>query len=157
MTTIKTPKIVPFLWFDGKAEEAALFYTSIFKNSGIGSINRMGKDGPAMSVTFQLEDQVFYALNAGPQYHFTPAISMFINCDTQEEVDELWEKLSEGGQLQPCGWLQDKFGLSWQVIPTLLGKLLGDPNPAKAQSVMNAMLQMSKIEMKGLQEAYDAA
>jgi predicted 3-demethylubiquinone-9 3-methyltransferase (glyoxalase superfamily) len=152
-------KIVPFLWFDGKAEEAMNFYASIFKNSKIGDVTRYGKAGPGpegtvMSATFELEGQKFYALNGGPQFAFTPAISFFVNCETQQEVDELWEKLSAGGQEQPCGWLQDKFGLSWQIIPTILGKLLGDKDPAKAQRVMQAMLQMKKIDIARLKQAY---
>jgi predicted 3-demethylubiquinone-9 3-methyltransferase (glyoxalase superfamily) len=152
-------KIVPFLWFDGKAEEAMNFYTSIFMNSKIGDVTRYGKAGPGpegtvMSATFELEGQKFYALNGGPQFTFTPAISFFVNCETQQEVDELWEKLSAGGQEQPCGWLQDKFGLSWQIIPTILGKLLGDKDPAKAQRVMQAMLQMKKIDIARLKQAY---
>jgi len=155
-------KIVPFLWFDGKAEEAMNFYASIFKNSKIGNVTRYGKGGPGpegtvMSATFQLEGQDFYALNGGPHYSFTPAISFFVNCETQQEVDELWEKLSEGGQIQQCGWLQDKYGLSWQIIPTILGKLLGDKDPAKAQRVMQAMLQMKKIDIARLKQAYDRA
>jgi predicted 3-demethylubiquinone-9 3-methyltransferase (glyoxalase superfamily) len=155
-------KIVPFLWFDGKAEEAMNFYASIFKNSKIGNVTRYGKGGPGpegtvMSATFQLEGQDFYALNGGPHYSFTPAISFFVNCETQQEVDELWEKLSEGGQIQQCGWLQDKYGLSWQIIPTILGKLLGDKDPAKAQRVMQAMLQMKKIDIARLKQAYDQA
>jgi predicted 3-demethylubiquinone-9 3-methyltransferase (glyoxalase superfamily) len=152
-------KIVPFLWFDGKAEEAMNFYASIFKNSKIGDVTRYGKAGPGpegtvMSATFELEGQKFYALNGGPQFTFTPAISFFVNCETQQEVDELWEKLSAGGREQPCGWLQDKFGLSWQIIPTILGKLLGDKDPAKAQRVMQAMLQMKKIDIARLKQAY---
>ena len=155
-------KIVPFLWFDGRAEEAMNFYASIFKNSRIGNVTRYGKGGPGpegtvMSATFQLEGQDFYALNGGPHYSFTPAISFFVNCETQQEVDELWEKLSEGGQIQQCGWLQDKYGLSWQIIPTILGKLLGDKDPAKAQRVMQAMLQMKKIDIARLKQAYDRA
>jgi predicted 3-demethylubiquinone-9 3-methyltransferase (glyoxalase superfamily) len=152
-------KIVPFLWFDGKAEEAMNFYASIFKNSKIGDVTRYGKAGPGpegtvISATFELEGQKFYALNGGPQFAFTPAISFFVNCETQQEVDELWEKLSAGGREQPCGWLQDKFGLSWQIIPTILGKLLGDKDPAKAQRVMQAMLQMKKIDIARLKQAY---
>jgi predicted 3-demethylubiquinone-9 3-methyltransferase (glyoxalase superfamily) len=154
------PKIVPFLWFDGRAEEAMNFYASIFKNSKIGDLTRYGKAGPGpegtvMSATFELEGQKFYALNGGPQFTFSPAISFFVNCETQQEVDDLWEKLSEGGQTQPCGWLQDKFGLSWQIIPTILGKLLGDKDAAKAQRVMQAMLQMKKIDIARLKQAYD--
>jgi predicted 3-demethylubiquinone-9 3-methyltransferase (glyoxalase superfamily) len=152
-------KITPFLWFDGKAEEAAKFYTSIFKNSKIGSIGRYGEAGPApkgtvMSVTFELDGQHFMALNGGPQFTFTPAISFFVNCETQEEVDELWEKLSEGGQKNRCGWLKDKYGVSWQIIPTALGKLMSDADPKKSSRVMKAMLQMDKIDIKRLQQAY---
>jgi predicted 3-demethylubiquinone-9 3-methyltransferase (glyoxalase superfamily) len=153
-------KIVPFLWFDGKAEEAMNFYVSIFKNSKIGEVTRYGKAGPGqegtvISATFQLEGQEFYALNGGPQFTFTPAISLFVNCETQQEVDELWKKLSEGGEIQQCGWLRDKYGLSWQIIPTILGKLLRDKDPAKAQRVMQAMLQMRKIDIARLKQAYD--
>jgi len=153
-------KIVPFLWFDGKAEEAMNFYVSIFKNSKIVSVTRYGKAGPGphgtvMSAEFQLEGQNFYALNGGPVFTFTPAISLFVNCETQREVDELWDKLSEGGEIQQCGWLQDKYGLSWQIIPTILGKLLRNKDAAKAQRVMQAMLQMKKIDIGGLQQAYD--
>jgi predicted 3-demethylubiquinone-9 3-methyltransferase (glyoxalase superfamily) len=152
-------KITPFLWFDDKAEEAAKFYTSIFKNSKIEHISRYGEAGPgpegsAMSVTFQLEGQTFMALNGGPLYTFTPAISLFVNCETQEEVDELWEKLLAGGRKERCGWLQDKYGLSWQIIPSALGKLMGDPDPAKSSRVMKAMLQMDKLDIEGLQRAY---
>ena len=153
-------KIVPFLWFDGKAEEAMNFYVSIFKNSKVVRVTRYGDAGPGpkgtvMSATFQLEGQEFYALNGGPQFTFTPAISLFVNCETQQEVDELWKKLSAGGREDPCGWLQDKYGLSWQTIPTALGKMLGDKDPQKATRVMQAMLKMKKIDIKGLQQAYD--
>jgi predicted 3-demethylubiquinone-9 3-methyltransferase (glyoxalase superfamily) len=147
-------KITPFLWFDSQAEEAMNFYVSIFKNSKVLSVTP-GPNGKAMSVTFRLEDQEFMALNAGPQFTFTEAISFFVNCETQQEVDDLWEKLSEGGEEGQCGWLKDKYGLSWQIVPTVLGKLLNDPDPAKAQRVMQAMLQMNKIDIKGLQRAYD--
>jgi predicted 3-demethylubiquinone-9 3-methyltransferase (glyoxalase superfamily) len=148
-------KIVPFLWFNGNAETAADFYVSIFKNSKVLSV--MGPKGKAMGVNFQLEGQPFYALNGGPQYTFTPAISLFVNCETQQEVDELWQKLTAGGSEEPCGWLKDKFGVSWQIIPTTLGKLLGDKDPKKANAAMQAMLQMKKIDIQGLQQAYDAA
>jgi predicted 3-demethylubiquinone-9 3-methyltransferase (glyoxalase superfamily) len=153
-------KIVPFLWFDGKAEEAMKFYVSLFKNSKMVSVTRYGKgapgpEGTVMSATFQLEGRDFYALNGGPMFTFSPAISLFVNCETQQEVDELWEKLSEGGEKQRCGWLKDKYGLSWQIIPTTLGKLLNDKDPAKAQRVMQAMLQMDKIDIGRLKQAYD--
>lgn len=148
-------KITPFLWFDGQAEEAMNYYISIFKNSKVLSLNRAGEGGPVISVTFQLDGQQFQALNGGPQFKFTEAVSLFVNCETQEEVDELWEKLSAGGEKSRCGWLKDKYGLSWQIIPTILGKLLNDPDPAKAQRVLGAMLQMSKIDIKTLQLAYE--
>lgn len=153
-------KITPFLWFDDKAEEAMNFYVSIFKNSKVERVTRYGDAGPGpkgsvMSATFQLEGQEFYALNGGPHFQFTPAISFFVNCETQQEVDELWDKLSAGGKAERCGWLKDKYGLSWQIIPSTLGKMLGDPNPAKAKSVMTAMLQMEKIDIQALQQAYD--
>ncbi len=153
-------KITPFLWFDGKAEEAMNFYVSVFKHAKVGRVTRYGEGGPApkgtvMSATFQLEGQEFFALNGGPMYSFTPAISFFVNCETQQEVDELWDKLSAGGEQQRCGWLKDKYGLSWQIIPSLLGTLLGDKDAAKTQRVMQAMLQMNKIDIKGLQQAAD--
>ena len=153
-------KITPFLWFDNNAEEAVNFYTSIFKNSKVISLSRYGDTGPGpkgtvMTATFQLEGQQFIALNGGPHFHFTPAISLFVNCETQEEVDELWKKLSEGGQEQRCGWLQDKFGLSWQIIPSALGKMLGDKDPARSQRVMEAMLKMDKIDIGRLRQAYE--
>ncbi len=147
-------KIVPFLWFDGQAEEAMKFYVSIFKNSKI--VRTMpGPNGTVMGGTFQLEGQEFYALNGGPQYKFTPAISLFVNCETQQEVDELWGKLSASKADEQCGWLKDKFGLSWQIIPTILGKLMGDKNPKKAGAAVQAMLQMKKIDIKALQQAFD--
>jgi predicted 3-demethylubiquinone-9 3-methyltransferase (glyoxalase superfamily) len=151
-------KITPFLWFDNRAEEAANFYTSIFKNSKILSVSRYGEAGPgpkgsAMSVTFELQGQQFMALNGGPQFTFSPAISFFVNCETQEEVDDLWEKLSAGGKKNRCGWLQDKFGLSWQIVPSILGKLLQDPDRDKSKRVMQAMLQMDKLNIQGLKEA----
>ena len=151
-------KIVTFLWFDTQAEEAANLYVSIFKNSKIGKISRYGDAGPgpkgsAMGVGFQLEGQEFYALNGGPHFKFTPAISLFVNCETQEEVVELWDKLSAGGRQDRCGWLQDKYGLSWQIIPKVLGELLGNKDPQIAQRAMKAMLQMSKIDIRALQQA----
>jgi predicted 3-demethylubiquinone-9 3-methyltransferase (glyoxalase superfamily) len=149
-------KIVPFLWFDGKAEEAARFYVSIFKNSKVLSVTP-GPDGTAMAVTFQLEGQSFYALNGGPKYKFTPAISLYVDCETQAEVDELWNKLAAGGREDQCGWLQDRYGLSWQIIPTALPRLLGDKDPKKANAAMQAMLKMRKIDVQGMQQAYDRA
>ena len=153
-------KITPFLWFDGKAEEAANFYVSIFKDSKIGTVNRYGDHGPGpkgtvMIATFQLNGQDFIALNGGPQFKFSPAVSFVVNCETQEEVDHFWEKLSLGGTKQQCGWLQDKFGVSWQIVPTALGKLMSDPDREKTSRVMQALMQMTKIEIKGLQQAYE--
>jgi predicted 3-demethylubiquinone-9 3-methyltransferase (glyoxalase superfamily) len=152
-------KITPFLWFDGNAEEAMNFYTSIFKNARIERLMRYGKAGPGapgtvMSGIFQLEGQEFMALNGGPQFTFSPAISMFVHCDSQQEVDELWEKLSAGGEKNRCGWLRDKYGVSWQVIPTALGELLQDPDAEKSGRVMQAMLQMDKIDIGTLRQAY---
>jgi predicted 3-demethylubiquinone-9 3-methyltransferase (glyoxalase superfamily) len=157
-----TQKITPFLWFDNQAEEAANLYVSIFENSGVTGVNRYGEAGPgpqgtAMTVSFELEGQEFTALNGGPEYKFTEAISFFVNCESQAEVDELWEKLSEGGEQGPCGWLKDKYGVSWQIVPTVLGEMLSHPDPEKAQRVMQAMLQMKKIDIKGLEEAYEQA
>ncbi len=152
-------KITPFLWFDGKAEEAMNFYLSIFKNSKVVSVNRSGEEGPGTkgkvtSVRFQLEGQEFFGLNGGPEFTFSPAISFFVDCETQQEVDELWEKLSEGGEKSRCGWLKDKFGLSWQIIPSVLGELLQDKDAEKSERVWEAMLQMGKIDIKGLKHAY---
>src|SRR5581483_887806 len=145
-------KITPFLWFDNSAEEAMNFDVSIFPNSTVLCVTRYGEGGPGpkgtvMSATFELDGQIFYALNGGPQFKFTPAISFFVNCETQAEVDELWDKLSAGGRKDRCGWLQDKYGLSWQIIPSALGKLLGDKDPKKSANVMKAMMQMQKIEI----------
>ena len=154
-------KITPYLWFDDQAEEAMNFYVSIFKNSRITSISRYGDDvpgpkGKVMTATFELDGQEFMALNGGPQFKFTEAISFFVNCETQQEVDDLWKKLTaDGGEESMCGWLKDKYGLSWQIVPSILGRLLNDPDPVKAQRVMQAMLQMKKIDIKGLQRAYD--
>jgi predicted 3-demethylubiquinone-9 3-methyltransferase (glyoxalase superfamily) len=153
-------KITPFLWFDSNAEEAMKFYVSIFKNSKIVSVARYGEAGPGpagsvMTATFQLDGQEFMVLNGGPHFKFTEAISLFVNCETQEEVDELWEKLSAGGQESRCGWLKDKFGLSWQIIPKALGVMLQDKDPEKSKRVMKAMLQMAKIDIKGLKQAYE--
>jgi predicted 3-demethylubiquinone-9 3-methyltransferase (glyoxalase superfamily) len=153
-------KITPFLWFDNQAEEAANLYTSIFKDSKIVNIKRYGEAGPGpkgtvMVVTFRLDGQEFLALNGGPEFKFNEAISFYVNCETQEEVDELWEKLSEGGEKGPCGWLKDKYGVSWQIIPTALTDMLSDPNPEKSERVMKAMLQMGKIDIEGLKRAYE--
>jgi len=153
-------KITPFLWFDDKAEEAMNFYVSIFKNSKRGRISRYGEAGPGpkgtvMVATFQLEGQEFIALNGGPQFKFTEAISFVVSCETQDEVDAFWEKLSEGGAKGQCGWLKDKYGLSWQIVPTALGELMSDPDPEKSKRVMTAMLQMKKLDISGLKRAYD--
>jgi predicted 3-demethylubiquinone-9 3-methyltransferase (glyoxalase superfamily) len=153
-------KITTFLWFDNQAEEAMNFYCSLFKDSKILSVSRYGEAGPGpkgqvMTGTFQLNGQEFMALNGGPEYKFTEAVSLFVNCETQQEVDELWGKLSEGGEEGPCGWLKDKYGLSWQIVPSLLGKLLSDKDAAKAQRVMQAMLKMKKIDTRILQQAYE--
>ena len=148
-------KITPFLWFDNQAEEAMNFYVSVFKNSKVLGVTP-GPNGIAQSVTFELEGQEFIGLNAGPQFKFNEAISFFVDCKTQEEVDELWEKLTaNGGEESMCGWLKDKYGLSWQIIPSALGQMLSDPDPVKAQQVMQAMLQMRKIDISGLKQAYE--
>jgi len=144
--------VTPFLWFDGKAEEAMNFYLSVFKNSSVTNVAR-GPGGSVMSATFELDGQKFMALNGGPMFSFTPAVSFFVNCDTQQEVDELWEKLSAGGKKERCGWLKDKFGLSWQVVPSVLGKLLQDTDAAKRNRVMTAMLQMDKLDIEQLTHA----
>jgi predicted 3-demethylubiquinone-9 3-methyltransferase (glyoxalase superfamily) len=151
-------KITPFLWFDNQAEEAMTFYVSIFKNSKIVSVSRYGDAGPGpkgsvMTATFQLDGQEFIALNGGPHFKFTEAISLFVKCHTQQEVDDFWEKLSQGGQKSQCGWLKDRFGLSWQIVPTILGELLGDKDREKSKRVMQAMLQMTKIDIAGLKRA----
>lgn len=155
-----TQKITPCLWFDGNAEEAITFYTSVFADSKVLSVTRSGDAGPGpkgsvLVATFQLEGQEFMALNGGPQYTFTPAISLYVDCETQEEVDTLWRRLSEGGREVQCGWLTDKFGVSWQIIPRVLLTLLGDTDPEKAKRVMQAMMQMVKMDIASLQRAYD--
>ena len=152
-------RITPFLWFDGKAEEAMNFYVSVFKNSKVVNVSRCGDQGPGpkgsvMSATFQLEGLEFHALNGGPMFTFSPAISFFVNCETQQEVDELWDKLSAGGEKQRCGWLKDRYGVSWQIIPTVLGQLLHDKDPVKSGRVMKAMLQMDKIDIHKLNQAH---
>lgn len=150
-------KITPFLWFDNQAEEAVNFYVATFNNSEVLSVTP-GPDGKVMMAVFQLEGQRFMALNGGPHHKFTEAISLYVDCKTQAEVDALWGKLTaDGGEPGPCGWLKDKYGLSWQIIPSALGELMSTPDPAKAQRVMQAMLQMSKIEVAKLQAAYDEA
>ncbi len=154
------------MWFDNQAEEAANFYTSVFKNSKILSTTRYDEAaakasgqaaGSAMTVAFQLEGQDFTALNGGPAFKFTEAISFVVNCESQEEVDDLWGKLSAHPESEQCGWLKDKYGVSWQIVPTALGEMLGDSDPAKAKRVMGAMLQMKKIDIEGLKKAYDQA
>ena len=156
-------KITPCLWFDDKAEEAAKFYVSLIKNSKMGSITRYGEEGAAasgrpagtvMTATFRLNGQEFMALNGGPQFTFSPAVSFVVNCETQQEIDKLWEKLSQGGQKEVCGWLKDKYGVSWQIVPAVLGKMLQSKNAEKTERVMKAMLQMTKIDIKALQRAY---
>jgi predicted 3-demethylubiquinone-9 3-methyltransferase (glyoxalase superfamily) len=153
-------KITPFLWFDGQAEEAANFYASIFPRSKIVSVSRYGEAGPGpkdsvMTVEFELDGQGFIALNGGPQFKFTEAISLSIDCRDQKEVDHYWSKLSQGGRESMCGWLKDRYGLSWQINPTVLGKMLNDPDPKKSERVMEAMLQMKKIDIEGLRQAYE--
>ena len=153
-------KITPFLWFDGKAEEAMNFYISIFKNSKVVSVTRYGETGPGpkgtvMTAKFELNGQEFIALNGGPQFTFTEAISFVVNCETQQEVDELWERLSEGGEKSRCGWLKDRYGLSWQVVPTALVEMLQDKDAKKSNRVMQAMLQMDKIDIRSLRQAYE--
>ena len=148
------PKITPFLWFDTQAEEAMNFYASIFKRSKVLSVNRA--DGKVMSAQFELEGQPFMALNAGPHFKFTEAISFFVGCETQQEIDELWAKLTaDGGEPSRCGWLKDKFGLSWQIIPNALGRMLGDKDAAKSKRALNAMLQMQKLDLARLEQAYN--
>jgi predicted 3-demethylubiquinone-9 3-methyltransferase (glyoxalase superfamily) len=153
-------KLSTCLWFDGKAEEAMNFYTSIFQDSTKGTISRYGDGAPmpkgtVMTANFEILGHEFMALNGGPQFSFTPAISLMVYCDTQEEIDEYWKKLSEGGGEVQCGWLKDKFGLSWQIVPTVLAKLMSDKDPAKTQRVMQALLQMTKLDIQKLQQAYD--
>ena len=148
------PTITPFLWFDTQAEEAMSFYASIFKRSKVISVNRA--QGKVMSVKFELEGQELMALNAGPMFKFTEAISFFVGCETQQEIDELWAKLTaDGGTPSRCGWLKDKFGLSWQIVPNALGRMLSDQDAAKSKRVMDALLQMNKLDLKRLQQAYD--
>src|SRR5262245_21391527 len=152
-------KITPCLWFDQQAEEAARFYVSVFKNSKMGAINYYGEGAPmpkgtVLTVRFQLDGQEYLALNGGPMFKFSEAVSFIVNCETQEELDRMWEKLSEGGQIQQCGWLKDQYGLSWQIVPTALGKMMSDPEPGRAGRVMKTLLQMKKLDIKKLEEAY---
>ena len=158
------PKITPFLWFNTQAEEAVKFYTLIFKNSKTGAVSRYGEEGAKMSgipagaimtVAFQLDGQDFIALNGGPHFKFTEAVSFVVNCETQEEVDEFWEKLSAGGEKSRCGWLKDKFGLSWQIVPTAIGKMMQDKDGAKSKRVMQALMQMDKLDIQRLKQAYE--
>jgi predicted 3-demethylubiquinone-9 3-methyltransferase (glyoxalase superfamily) len=146
-------KITPFLWFDTQAEEAMNHYVSIFKDAKVLNVRRA--NGKVLTVSFELMGQQFTGLNGGPHFKFTEAISLLVNCDTQHEVDEFWEKLSQGGEKGRCGWLKDKFGLSWQIIPSALGTLMSDPNPQKSKAVFDAMMKMDKIDIAGLQRAYD--
>jgi predicted 3-demethylubiquinone-9 3-methyltransferase (glyoxalase superfamily) len=153
-------KITPFLWFDDQAEEAMRHYVSIFENANVLGVTRYGDAGPGpkgsvMIAAFELEGQRFTALNGGPRFKFTEAISFVVNCETQEEVDELWDRLGEGGQIQQCGWLKDKYGLSWQIIPSALPELMSDPDPEKVRRVTEAMLQMTKIDIAKLRQAYE--
>jgi predicted 3-demethylubiquinone-9 3-methyltransferase (glyoxalase superfamily) len=150
------PTITPFLWFDNHAEEAMNLYTSIFKNSKVIGVQRV--QGRVMSVQFELEGQRFIGLNGGPHFKFNEAISFFVGCETQQDIDELWAKLlADGGQPSQCGWLKDKYGLSWQIVPNALTRLLGDKDPTKAKRVTDAMMQMVKLDLRKLQDAYDAA
>ncbi len=149
------PKITPFLWFDGRAEEAMNFYLSVFKDGKVINVSR--KDGKVFHATFEVAEQRFMALNAEPLFKFTEAISFFVNCETQQEVDELWEKLSAGGEPGRCGWLKDRFGLSWQIIPSALMRLMGDPDPEKSKAVFEAMMKMNKIVIQDLERAYEKA
>ncbi|MCB0299449.1 MAG: VOC family protein [Calditrichaeota bacterium] len=148
-------KITPFLWFDDNAEAAIQFYTSVFKNAKILNTKRTGDNGKLFTATIEIEGQQLMVLNGGPHFKMNPAISLFVDCKSQEEVNELWGKLSDGGEIMQCGWLTDKFGLTWQIIPSELGKLLNDPDPQKAQRVMDAMLKMKKIEISELKAAYE--
>ena len=153
------PKINPCLWFNDQAEEAVNFYVSLFQNSKVINVARYGDGGPrpkgtVMTVVFQLNGQEFVALNGGPHFKFTEAVSFVVNCETQEEVDRFWEKLSEGGKKDRCGWLKDKYGLSWQIVPTILGELITDKDPRKAERVMQAIEKMDKLQIEGLKRAY---
>jgi predicted 3-demethylubiquinone-9 3-methyltransferase (glyoxalase superfamily) len=152
-------KISPFLWFDNQAEEAARFYTSVFKNSRMGAVTRYGETGPGpkgsvMTVAFELEGQQFMALNGGPDFKFTEAVSFVVHCENQQEVDEMWEKLSAGGSEIQCGWLKDRYGLSWQIVPTVFFEMIQDADAERKERVMKAMFQMTKLDIAGLEAAY---
>jgi predicted 3-demethylubiquinone-9 3-methyltransferase (glyoxalase superfamily) len=162
-TEMSTQKITPHLWFEDNAEEAAKFYTSIFKNSRVIDIAHYEESaaevsgrpkGTVMTVRFELEGQQFMALNGGPIFKFSPAISFLVSCETQQEIDNLWEKLSEGGEQEQCGWLKDKFGVSWQIVPNILGEMMQDKDAEKSEKVMKALIQMKKIDIQSLQKAY---
>ena len=157
MSSIAKPGITPFLWFDGDVEEAAAFYVSVFKDARVESVHRPAPGNAAQSATVTLRGQRLHLFNGGPHFQLTPAVSLMVDCETQAEVDELWEKLAAGGAKSRCGWLQDRFGLSWQILPTILPKLLRDPNPAKANAALQAMLQMDKLDIARLQQARDQA
>ncbi len=155
----KMQRITPCLWFDDQAEEAARFYTSIFRNSGVGEVTRYGEGGPrpkgsVLTVKFELDGQEFLALNGGPMFKFTEAVSLIVDCRTQKEVDRMWERLSKGGQKQQGGWLKDKYGLSWQIVPTVFMKMISDPDPARADRVMQAVMRMKKIDIAAIKKAY---
>ncbi len=163
---ISRKQVVPCLWFDGKAEEAAKFYVSVIRNAKLGKITRYGEAaakasgqpaGSVMTVTFTINGQEFMALNGGPQFTFSPAVSFFLKCDTQKEIDRLWDKLSEGGEKSVCGWLTDKYGLTWQVVPASLDRMMSDKDAKRTEAVMAALLQMTKLDIKSLEEAYEKA
>src|SRR5919202_1148529 len=163
-TKMNIRKIIPHLWFEDNAERAAKFYTSIFKNSRIVDITHYGESaaevsgrpkGTVMTIVFELEGQRFMALNGGPIFKFSPAISFLVSCETQQEVDSLWEKLSEGGEVEQCGWLKDKFGVSWQIVPNILAEMINDKDANKSERVIKAMLQMKKLDIQGLRKAYE--
>ena len=164
LTETNMQKITPHLWFEDNAEEAVKFYTSLFKNSRVLDITHYGESAAevsgrpketVMTVTFELEGQQFMALNGGPIFKFSPAISFLVSCETQQEVDNLWEKLSEGREQEQCGWLKDKFGVSWQIVPNILGKMIHDKDANKSERVIKAMLQMKKLDIQGLRKAYE--
>jgi predicted 3-demethylubiquinone-9 3-methyltransferase (glyoxalase superfamily) len=150
-------KVTPFLWFSDNAEEAIELYTSLFEDAKVHHLHRVGPEDKLMTATFEVGGQRFIALNGGPHYTFSPAISLFVNCEDQQEIDEKWEKLSEGGQVMQCGWLTDRFGVTWQIVPRIFNEYMSDPNPAKSQAVMTAMMRMIKFDIAKLTEAYEQA